>query len=160
MQIEKRVLTYISQEGVRSREESVRSGAKWYRSSRSRREEGAGAVAYGDDGGRVRVEDAADVGARRVYARVEAEAGLVDAEDRAAAVDEAAVERHLDQAAGGHLVVEQSERVDQEVLVLAGHARLHEQCTSTRQHLLVHRLASTATATSRLLRLRNQHRTT
>ena len=86
--------------------------------------------AYGDDGGRVRVEDAADVGPRLVHARVEPEAGLVDAEERAAAVDEAAVESHLDQAARRHLVVEQPERVDQEVLVLAGHARLHEH-TST-----------------------------
>ena len=112
--------------------------SEWSKSSEWRRVVDGGA--YGDDGGRVRVEDAADVGPRLVNARVEPEAGLVDAEERAAAVDEAAVERHLHQAARRHLVVEQPERVDQEVLVLAGHARLHEH-TSTQAHVLVLPLA-------------------
>lgn len=71
-----------------------------------------------------------------MHARVQPEAGLVDAEVGAAAVDEVSVERHLDQTARRHLVVEQPERVDEEVLLIAGHARLHTR-TQAQAHALL-----------------------
>src|SRR5690606_21073899 len=78
---------------------------------------------HGHAGDRVGVDDAADVGARLVDRAVDDEARLVDAVAGPRVLHHVAVEVDLDQARGRDLVVGHAVGVDEEVTLLAGHAR-------------------------------------
>lgn len=64
------------------------------------------------------MDDALDVGARRVDGRVQLKAGDVDAEIRRALLDDVALHVGLDEARGRDLVVQQPVRIDEEVLLV------------------------------------------
>ena len=72
----------------------------------------------------VDVQDETSVGSGGVDGRVQDETGVVDAEERRAAVDHATLQVHLDQRRRRHFVVQQAERVQQKVLLLARHSSL------------------------------------
>ena len=72
------------------------------------------------------MKDAPYVGPGGMDGRVEAEAGLVDAEVGGARVDHLALHVHLEEAGRGHLVVEHAVRHDEEVLQLLVDAGLEQ----------------------------------
>uniref|UniRef100_A0A1I8ID34 WSC domain-containing protein n=1 Tax=Macrostomum lignano TaxID=282301 RepID=A0A1I8ID34_9PLAT len=91
---------------------------------RAQRQQAAAAVGHGQGFVRVQVHNGPDVRPGRVNGRVQHPAGLIDAEDGAATIDNIAGQVDLHQAAGGDLTVLQAERVDEEVLAGALHAGL------------------------------------
>ena len=70
----------------------------------------------------VNVDDEAGVFSSRVHGRVQNEAGDVDAEVSGAAVHQVALEVDFDQRRRGDLVIQQSERIEQEVIFVSGNA--------------------------------------